>query len=103
MVVKQDSYIRVFVWVNFNQEGKKKVMKKINPSRNQRIDACSEKVREFFYHVVMGHQSMALVDQFNSEWRVLASDFGLHKKLTLREYEKEVENLVKSWKSRLTH
>lgn len=78
-------------------------MKKIKRSREQRVDACSKKVREFFYHVVMGHKSTDLVDQFNSEWRGLASDFGLHKKITLSEYEREVENLVKKWKCRLTH
>jgi len=89
--------------VNFNQEGEKKVMKKINPSREERLNACSEKVREFFYHVVMGHQSKDLVDQFNSEWRRLASELTLHKSLTLSEYEQGIENLVEKWKCLLIH
>ena len=34
---------------------------------------------------------------FNNEWSKLARDFGIHKKYTLKEYEKEVNNLVSKW------
>ena len=78
-------------------------MKKIKPSREQRVDACSNKVREFFYNVVMKIERSDVANEFNSEWCDIAYDFGLHKKLTLREYEKEVDKLLKKWTNRLTH
>tara|TARA_A100001388_G_scaffold272059_2_gene251800 strand:- start:262 stop:396 length:135 start_codon:yes stop_codon:yes gene_type:complete len=34
---------------------------------------------------------------FNNEWMKLARDFGINKKYNLKEYEKEVNNLVRKW------
>ena len=86
-----------------NLQRERDEMKKIKPSREQRVDACSKKVREFFYNVVMKIERSDVANEFNSEWCDIAYDFGLHKRLTLGEYEKEVDKLLKKWTNRLTH
>lgn len=78
-------------------------MKKIKPSREQRVNACSKKVREFFYNVVMKIERSDVANEFNSEWQEIAYNYGMYHTLTLREYEKEVDKLLKKWKNRLTH
>ena len=70
----------------------KKIKNKV--SKKAQLLAINERVRTTFYKVMAeGKDPVA----FNNEWSKLARDFGIHKKYTLKEYEKEVNNLVNKW------
>lgn len=70
----------------------KKIKNKV--SKKAQLLAINERVRTTFYKVMAEGKDPTA---FNNEWSKLARDFGIHKKYTLKEYEKEVNNLVNKW------
>lgn len=70
----------------------KKIKNKV--SKKAQLLAINNKVRTTFYKVMAEGKDPTA---FNNEWMKLARDFGINKKYSLKEYEKEVNNLVKKW------
>jgi hypothetical protein len=86
---------RVGKWDQINALYKKNRLnkKKDLAIKKQQILAVNKKVRASFYKIMAEGKD---VHAFNIEWAKLARDFAKNK-YTLKEYEKEVNNLVNKW------
>ncbi len=72
-------------------------MKKIKKKKKKaRVEACSDKIRQFFYDRCLKTGDMALIEGFNGEWSYLANLFG-SKMISLKDYEKKVDELLDKW------
>lgn len=75
-------------------------MSKSKKRQQARIEACSEKIREFFHSKVIPSENKQYVADFNTEWINLAKLFG-NKMVSLKDYEKKVSSLCSKWEEKL--
>jgi hypothetical protein len=75
-------------------------MKKSKKRQQARIEACSEKIREFFHSKVIPSENQQHIADFNSEWISLSKLFS-NKMVSLKDYEKRVLSLCSKWEKSL--